>query len=287
MKLSLQTVFESPLLAIRYAQARPSAQAISEIETETADLLLLPLTGVFAKHDKPGQHYIANPNHALLLAAQQPYRISFPDQRGDESLVLEFAPAVLQNLLNEMLGVDKLATPRLAAHGLLQAPALLQRQGLWLGLQAASSTTLEVESSSLMLGAAALQAASCEPPAIKRNSRSLTLARQQAQVEHVKALISLAPANDWSLAKLATEVHTTPFHLLRIFRQQVGITVHQYQLRSRLLQALAAMREGQHNLTEIALAAGFAQHSHFSSSFRALFGFPPSAWYRRLARKRF
>ncbi len=215
MKLSLQTVFESPLLAIRYAQARPSAQAISEIETETADLLLLPLTGVFAKHDKPGQHYIANPNHALLLAAQQPYRISFPDQRGDESLVLEFAPSLLQQLVFEQSGAEHLASTKLAAHGLLPASALLQRQLLWQRLRTAAASQLEVEEQCLALGTASLLAAMREP--LKTPQRSATQARQRCQVERIKEIIALAPAPDWSLSKLALEVHTTPYHLHRIF----------------------------------------------------------------------
>ena len=52
--------------------------------------------------------------------------------------------------------------------------------------------------------------------------------------------------------------------------------VHQYLIRTRLGKALAAMRADEADLTDIALATGFANHSHFTSSFRSFFGITPS-----------
>ena len=48
-----------------------------------------------------------------------------------------------------------------------------------------------------------------------------------------------------------------------------------YVVRSRLSRALDAVLDSDSGLTEIALDAGFASHSHFTAKFRALFGQTP------------
>ena len=108
MLLTLRTVFHSEFVSIRHAIARPSPIGYGKIERETADLLLLPISGLFAKHDGPKQHFIANANHALFLGNGQPYRISFPGDIGDESLVVEFSQESLAKLLEESIGVENL-----------------------------------------------------------------------------------------------------------------------------------------------------------------------------------
>ncbi|HAT33247.1 MAG TPA: hypothetical protein DCW29_21080, partial [Janthinobacterium sp.] len=67
---------------------------------------------------------------------------------------------------------------------------------------------------------------------------------------------------------------------------EVGVPVHQYLIRTRLGMALEALRAMDStanlktnlitNLTKIALETGFANHSHFTSSFRSLFGITPT-----------
>ena len=61
----------------------------------------------------------------------------------------------------------------------------------------------------------------------------------------------------------------------RVFREETGFSLHGYrtQLRLRLaLDALAAGRE----IGELAHDLGFASHSHFTDSFRRVFGVAPS-----------
>jgi AraC-like DNA-binding protein len=46
--------------------------------------------------------------------------------------------------------------------------------------------------------------------------------------------------------------------------------------------ALEVMRAADMDLTEVAHATGFAHHSHFTSSFRAMFGITPSQLRNRM-----
>lgn len=276
MLLDLRTVFHSELLSIRHGIARPSPDGVSNIECESADLILLPIKGVFAKHDGPRQHFIANPNHGIFLGAGKPYRISFLDQVGDESLVLDFSKEVLAKMLAEMVAGDDFRSSSLGSHCLLPPACVLNRELLWHHLRQAVVDPLAIEEISIAMLAGSLQAASLNGRLSDRAKQTVTTARRRQQVEAVKQLISLQPNQDWTLTSLAHQANTSPFHLARVFREEVGVPVHRYLIRTRLGKALQAMQSAGLDFSTIAHASGFASHSHFTSSFRSLFGMTPS-----------
>ena len=55
---------------------------------------------------------------------------------------------------------------------------------------------------------------------------------------------------------------------------------HQWQLKSRIAKAQELLRYGDLPLAQIALAAGFAEQSHFSRIFKSIVGVPPGTWQR-------
>jgi AraC family transcriptional regulator len=88
-----------------------------------------------------------------------------------------------------------------------------------------------------------------------------------------------------SLAELAAGAGVHPVTLARAFRRTFGCTVGEYLRRLRIERAAEQLTTGAQPLAEIALAAGFADQSHFSNVFRRRVGMSPSA-YRREARGR-
>jgi AraC family transcriptional regulator len=91
------------------------------------------------------------------------------------------------------------------------------------------------------------------------------------------------------LEEIAHVAAFSPFHFHRIFRSCVGETLHAFVRRLRLERAVTLISQRPDaNLTDIALASGFASSSDFSRSFRAHFGVPPSAFdvdaFRRMRR---
>lgn len=276
MALVLRNLFQSELLSIRHGVARPAPEDTEEMECETADLILLPIAGVLAKHDGPKQHVIANANHAIFLGVGQPYRITFPGDIGDEALVLDFSKEALMQILSEVAGVEQLYVPALRPHCLLPPASVLNRELLWRHLQAPVVDKLAVQEISVSMLMASVQAACVDIRQQERARQRLTQVRRRQQVESVKELLSLYPHQEWALDELARHVHTTPFHLSRVFREEVGLPVHRYLIRTRLAQALRAMQVACTDLTQIAHASGFANHSHFTSSFRSVFGMTPT-----------
>jgi AraC family transcriptional regulator len=81
----------------------------------------------------------------------------------------------------------------------------------------------------------------------------------------------------------AAGVH--PVHLARVFREREGCTVGEYVRRLRVEFARRRIAETRTALSEIAHAAGFADHSHLTRAFKKQFGLTPSQ-YRNLADNR-
>ena len=72
-----------------------------------------------------------------------------------------------------------------------------------------------------------------------------------------------------------------PVHLARVFREKTGCTIGEYLRRVRIEFASRQISGTNVSLSEIALAAGFADQSHLTKTFKAHFGVTPSN-YRRL-----
>lgn len=87
-----------------------------------------------------------------------------------------------------------------------------------------------------------------------------------------------------TLAELSAAVGVHPVTLARAFRRTFGCTVGEYLRRLRIERAAEHLASGDLKLAEIALAAGFADQSHFSNVFRRRTGMSPSA-FRRESRR--
>ncbi|HET7471279.1 MAG TPA: helix-turn-helix transcriptional regulator, partial [Gemmatimonadales bacterium] len=90
------------------------------------------------------------------------------------------------------------------------------------------------------------------------------------------------PGGVRSLSDLAEAVGVHPVTLARGFRQAYGCSVGAYLRRLRIARAAQRLAETDDALAEIALAAGFADQSHFSNLFRQETGISPSAFRRSI-----
>ena len=80
------------------------------------------------------------------------------------------------------------------------------------------------------------------------------------------------------LANLADEAGVHPSHLLRVFRMREGCTPGEFVRRRRIAFACRRLSDTREPLAAIALAAGFADQSHFCRVFRRRMGIAPSAY---------
>jgi len=81
-----------------------------------------------------------------------------------------------------------------------------------------------------------------------------------------------------TLDKLAMSAGISPRQLNRLFRDRIGRSTMRYYRELRLDKAQNLLRNSPLPLTEIALASGFSNSSHFSRLFSEHFGSPPSSF---------
>ena len=90
MEAIRKTLFVGSALQIGSFWLRPLSDACGDVEWQSSNTVVLPLSGLFSKHDAPGRHVIGTPSHAVLFTANTPYRIGYPGAIGDRALILRF-----------------------------------------------------------------------------------------------------------------------------------------------------------------------------------------------------
>jgi len=85
-------------------------------------------------------------------------------------------------------------------------------------------------------------------------------------------------AGEISLDDLAREAGLSAFHFLRVFSAAIGVTPHQYLVRSRLRKAAKLLADPDIPVTSVAHESGFADLSNFVRTFRRAAGVAPGKW---------
>ena len=85
------------------------------------------------------------------------------------------------------------------------------------------------------------------------------------------------------LERAARCVGLSPFHFLRLFSNVLGVTPHQYLVRSRLRRAARMLVDDARSITDVAFDVGFGDLSNFVRTFHRAAGVSPRA-FRKAAR---
>ena len=86
-----------------------------------------------------------------------------------------------------------------------------------------------------------------------------------------------------SLERVARTAGLSPYYFLRVFAKVLGVTPHQYLVRSRLRRAARLLSEGTQPVTEVAYDTGFEDVSNFIRTFHRAAGVSPRR-FRQAAR---
>jgi AraC-like DNA-binding protein len=89
--------------------------------------------------------------------------------------------------------------------------------------------------------------------------------------EYVEAHLS----ESIDLAELAATAGLSVFHFARQFKQSAGVAPHHYVVQRRVARAQEMLARTDLALSEIALATGFSDQSHFARHFRQMLGMTP------------
>jgi AraC-like DNA-binding protein len=207
----------------------------------------------------------------LVGNAGQNYEASHEHGGGDRCLVFDFGPRTVEDLadtLHQGTRAGPFAENALPPHPRFDAFRTLAEEQL-----AAGAGAMGLEELGLALAACVLAQAG----AGSRRS-SLELPDNRRAREHVVAAIERlerAEPGALGLAELAASVGLSPFHFLRLFKRETGVTPHRFLVQTRIRRAIALLRETSRPVTDIAFDVGFGDLSNFIHAFRREVGVSP------------
>jgi AraC family transcriptional regulator len=219
-------------------------------------------------HDKPsfiyiveGAHWsghsrggdICNPGTVRFLPAGEPHETYFPS--GSWCLQIELSEPILA-LASEH---GRLACTPGELPGAVAGALGAHLHEEFLNLDEASKVDVESATLQLLLGESGASRHEATPPWVLR-IRDMLRDEMQARV---------------TLAALSRSVGRHPVQISRQFHRHFSCTIGQYLRRVRVARAQLLLRRSDQEITEIALACGFTDQSHFTTAFRRVTGLPP------------
>ncbi|WP_335202868.1 AraC family transcriptional regulator [Nostoc sp.] len=97
----------------------------------------------------------------------------------------------------------------------------------------------------------------------------------QAILKQVTEYIHEHLHQDLKLADLSAIAQLSPYHFLRLFKQRMGITPHQYILQRRIEKVKHLLKHSNLSIAEIAMQTGFCDQSHLTRCFKHIVGITP------------
>src|SRR5262245_17195638 len=205
-----------------------------------------------------------HPPGSLILRPPAEVHSNSIGPRGAHCLLVELTAGRLAALEDHGRFFDR---PHSLAPGLVTAAALRAIREL---SQLDEASPLVLESLALELIAHTL-----------RHDRRPAPNPKPAWLPRVRDLLDAEPGRA-TLTKVAQHAGLHPVYLARAFRAHVGCSVGEYVRRRRVARACDCLATSDMALSEIALASGFHDQSHFSRVFRRYTGMSPGAYRRAM-----
>ena len=276
-----RVLFES--LGISAVDFRCQAHVAAEggEEPNPTHSIVLVRSGVFRRTDQR-ETVLADPNHVLLFNAAEPYRYAHPLPGGDACTILTVETHRALELVASHAPADAEhpERPFRRGHG-LSSPRAVWLHWEFLNLVARKAGRLALEDSLAELANEAVGCAYGAPLPSRRVSPPAHRRRRDL-VEAVKLMISERLERPPSLTELADVLGCSPYHLSHTFHGTAGLSLRAYVRRLRARVAAERLAAGASRLTALALDLGYADHSHFTNSFRREWGVSPSTFRSRL-----
>jgi AraC-like DNA-binding protein len=241
--------------------------------------------GVFLRYDHSGE-VLGDVNHVLFFQRHQPYEITHPATGSDCSTIFTLQPALLSEMAASIdpTAQERPERPFPVGYVLMGTRQSLLHYQLLRAVLSGDEPLATVERLLLLLAEVIDAAYQSSPSATSNNHRQTTTRGHKEMVEQAKLVLNARFRDPLKLEEVARDVHTSPYHLCRIFRQFTGLPIHQYLQRIRLLHALEHLAEAHaDDLTHTALSLGFSSHSHFTTAFRQTFDLTPSQFRQRVS----
>jgi AraC family transcriptional regulator len=193
--------------------------------------------------------------------------------------ILAIAPALLEQVAQDWVNPDRI---ELIPHYMTEQDILIQgifgalRQELEFGK---IGGYLLIDSLKTALAIHLLRNYCTAPPRLSSYTDGLSKPKLQQITEYINEHLH----EDVKLIELAAIAQISPYHFLRLFKQSMGLTPHQYILQRRIHKAKYLLQESELSIADIAFRVGFCDQSHFTRCFKRLLGMTPKQFLSRRA----
>ena len=240
-------------------------------------LIVFPRTSVTIAQE--GRYpFVADPNTIVFYNRGQPYRRGLVSVEGDICDWFAFDPALVVELVAQYdrSVYRRELTPFTFSHSPCQTDLYLQQRLIVRQLHRSDYDPLAVEEGAVALLATSVALAyrRTQPGAAQRRQETRQAHRQLAR--DAAAYLAVHFRQPLTISDVANALATSPYHLCRVFKREIGRSLHQHLSNLRLRATLEPLADSTIDLTTIGLDYGFASHSHFSAAFRKSFGLTPS-----------
>ena len=210
-----------------------------------------------------------------VVPAGTPSRRQWRGHMG--SLLVFLEPDLVTRVAAEEFGLD----PARWAVPPLDFQALPQLRAAMLAVEAELTAgglggPLAAESLANLLAVHLLRHLSAPRRLERGRDGALPRGRLRAVVEYIEEHLDGSP----SLEQMAATAHLSVYHFARQFRAATGLPPHQYVISRRVERAKQLLQEGDLSLAEVAAAAGFADQSKLSHTFKRVIGVSPRQFRR-------
>lgn len=222
-------------------------------------------SGTFQYRSTQGSAVLA-PGSLLLGNYGTCYRCGHDHSTGDRCISFHFDPSFFEATVSNVPGV------RRADFGIASISPTNEMLGLLAAIEAAGNgaEASVYEELALRLAAAVAETLSESQRGVAEPSHA-----DARRISDAVQRIEASSQERISLAALARAAGMSRYHFLRTFRRVVGMTPHQYVLRTRLHRAAVRIRGSQEPISTIAFDEGFEDLSTFNRRFRQMIGVAP------------
>jgi AraC family transcriptional regulator len=271
-----RVLFWSPDVLFAQLFCPPDDPEWGEPNVLTRTIVALPAAPVWQEHDG-AERQLFNQNDVILHYPGSEYRRERFRDVGYRCLFLIPAPWLIREIASETdpAAADS-AVVRFKKHsGALDARtfALSRMAARHLRSPGADPSSAREMLYEVLCGA--VRASDPEPPHPRPAYPATRRARREL-VEGAKEILVDGMAEMVSLDELGRRLYTSPYHLARVFRATTGFSVHGYLTQLRLRTGLDRIHDGRDDIGRVGRSVGFRSHSHFTASFRRVFGLAPS-----------
>jgi AraC-like DNA-binding protein len=240
---------------------------------------VFPRRGFFVRRGARGDA-AADAAGVLFFTRDEPYRVEHPVDGGDDCTAMVVDDATLLEALGRRVpaAADRPSAPFPVPWAPTSTRTVAALHALRLALATRHPDAIALDEACHDVLSLVVDDLAAHVGRPRTALRAVTVAEHRERVDAARSFLARRHADPLRLADVAREAACSPFHLTRLFRAHVGVPLHRHLRRLRLRAAMDRLASGETNLAAVAVAVGFASHSHFTDAFRRELGVPPSAW---------